>query len=73
VGKVAQDVESKLGGMIKAIDVADLKPRQKIVMLETYALTKVAFPLRQEHNPQCRLLNLDQLVRWSHVKRWLHL
>lgn len=72
VNKVAQDVETKLEGMIKAIDGANQKPRQKLEMLESYALPKVAFPLRQEHNPQCKLLKLDRLVR-SYVKKWLHL
>ena len=58
--------------MLKGIDGSSLRPRQKLVMLERYALPRLSFPLTQEHNPKHTLLELDRLNR-AYVRKWLHL
>lgn len=65
-------MEGKLETMLKGIDKAELRPWQKLVMLEMYALPKIAFPLTQEHNTKGTLLKLDRLVH-EYVKRWIRL
>ena len=72
VNRVNQELVPKLEQMLKGIDKSSLRPRQKLLMLERYALPRLTFPLSQEHNTQGTLLELDRTVR-SYVSKWLHL
>ena len=72
VNRVNQELVPKLEQILKGIDKSSLRPRQKQLMLERYALPRLSFPLSQEHNTQGTLLELDRTVR-SYVRKWLHL
>lgn len=72
INKEVQQLVPKLERMLEGIDRSSLRPRQKLVMLERYALPRLSFPLTQEHNPKGTLLELDRLNR-SFVRKWLHL
>ena len=61
--KIRQDVHARLEEMLKGIDAASLKPRQKLVMLQNYALPKLLYPLTQAHFPKGILRKLDVSVR----------
>jgi hypothetical protein len=54
------------------LELAPLKPRQKLVMLNQYAIGRLQFYLSQVETPQCKLLEMDQTVR-RFAKRWLKL
>ena len=58
--------------MLKGIDAANLKPRQKLVILQNYALPKLLYPLTQAHFPKGKLEELDVTVR-TYVRKWLKL
>ena len=51
---------------------AKLKPKQKLVLLNHYALARLNYPLTQDTYPMCILRSLDQVVRTA-VKSWVKL
>ena len=61
-------MRARLEDMLKGIDAASLKPRQKLVMLQHYAIPKLLYPLTQAHFPK----KLDVSVR-TYVRKWLKL
>ena len=54
------------------IDKASLKPRQKLVMLNQYAIGRLQFYLSHVETPQCTLLEMDLNAR-RYAKQWLKL
>lgn len=72
VNKLKSNLFPSLDSMLKGIDKSSLRPRQKLVILEQYALPRLMFPLTQEHHNKGELLDLDRRVR-AQVKKWLHL
>ena len=70
--RVNQKLVPKLERWLTGIDRSSLRPRQKLCMLELYALPRMSFPLTQDKYPKRILLELDRLVR-SYAKKWLHL
>ena len=71
VTKIRKDLVAQLESWVKSIGEAKLKPRQKLVLLNHYALARLNYPLTQNTYPMCILRSLDQVVRtavWSYVK-----
>jgi hypothetical protein len=54
------------------INKASLKPRQKLVMVNQYAIGRLQLYLSQVEIPQCKLLEMDLTVR-RYAKQWLKL
>ena len=57
---------------VKRIGETKLKPRQKLVLLNHYALARLNYPLTQDAYPMCILRRLDQVVRTA-VRSWVKL
>ena len=72
VAKVSKDLVAQLSSWVKRIGEAKLKPRQKLVLLNHYALARLNYPLTQDTYPMCILRSLDQVVRTA-VKSWVKL
>ena len=71
-GVTKENTGEKLELWCSRIDKAPLKPRQKLVILNQYAIGRLQFYLSQVETPQCKLLEMDQTVR-RFAKRWLKL
>jgi hypothetical protein len=68
----AENTGEKLELWCSRIDKAPLKPRQKLVMLNQYAIGRIQFYMSQVETPQCKLLEMDLTVR-RYAKKWLKL
>lgn len=72
VNKIQSSLFPTLDNMLKCIDNSSLRPRQRLVMLEQYALPSLMFSLTQKHHNKGKMLDLDRRVR-AQVKKCLHL
>jgi hypothetical protein len=70
--KVRKNIPDILNSMIKNISSSCLKPRQKLVVLQYYALPRLTYPLTQDQYPHHILDNIDKRVREA-VRVWLKL
>uniref|UniRef100_A0AAY4C4B0 Reverse transcriptase n=1 Tax=Denticeps clupeoides TaxID=299321 RepID=A0AAY4C4B0_9TELE len=66
------DTESQLQTWIQKIDEAPLKPSQKVVILNDYALPRLIYRADHAEETSVRLARLDGLVKRA-VKAWLRL
>ena len=71
-GVTQEELGEKLELWCSRIDKAPLKPRQKMVMLNQYAIGRLQFYLSQVETPQCKLEEMDLTIR-RYAKRWLKL
>lgn len=72
VGTIRDDPLTKLELWCERLGKSMLKPRQKVQMLNQYALSRISFYLSQVDFPQSKLIELDRTIR-RHVRKWLHL
>lgn len=70
--KIRKDIVAQLEGMVESIGGAHLKPRQKLVLLNHYALVRLTYALTQDAYPMCVLRKLDLIVRAA-IRRWAKL
>jgi hypothetical protein len=71
-GKVAYVPVTKLKEWIENISVANLKPRQRLILLVTYAIPRLCYALTVGTPSLAVLKHLDLLIRGA-VKKWLKL
>lgn len=72
VTKIRKDLVAQLESWVKSIGEAKLKPRQKLVLLNHYALARLNYPLTQDAYPMHILRSLDKVVRTA-VRSWVKL
>lgn len=72
VTKIRKDIVAQLEGMVESIGSAHLKPRQKVVLLNHYALARLTYALTQDAYPKVVLEKLDLIVRAA-IRRWIKL
>ena len=58
VTKIRKDLVAQLESWVKSIGEAKLKPRQKLVLLNHYALARLNYPLTQDAYPMHILRSL---------------
>lgn len=71
-GILKQDMESQLQVWIQRIDEAPLKPSQKVVILNEFALPRLIYSADHANETSVRLTRLDGMVKRA-VKAWLRL
>ncbi len=72
VTKIRANLVQTLKNMLLRIDKAALKPRQKLTMLQQYALPRLNYPLTQDRYPKGVLRDLEKILG-KHVKQWFKL
>lgn len=71
-GAVKEDLVGKLETWCKRICDAPLKPRQKVIILNQYAIGRLQFYMSQVDLPQNKLKEMDVVIR-RYVRKWLKL
>ncbi|KAJ8333419.1 hypothetical protein SKAU_G00414270 [Synaphobranchus kaupii] len=72
VGIAKPDMESQLHHWIQCIDEAPLKPSQKVVILNDFAIPRLMYQIDHVESSIMSLAKIDGLVRTA-VKAWLRL
>ncbi|KAJ7986736.1 hypothetical protein DPEC_G00331490 [Dallia pectoralis] len=71
-GVVRPEMERKLGGWVSALSRSNLKPSQKVLMFNVYAMPRLTYEADHGGAGQLALRGLDGIIRKA-VKGWLHL
>lgn len=70
--KTRKVIVAQLKGRVERIRSANLKPRQKLVPLNHYALVSLTYAVTQDAYPKAVLEKLDLIVRAA-IRRWAKL